>query len=304
MKVSATAATGFWVAARSARAQSRSPNERFRVACIGVGGKGKVDAASVADAGADIVALATSMTRGPRTPTRVPEGQAVPRLPRDVRQDAQGDRRGHRQHAGPHARRPDHDGHEARQARLHAEAADAHASARPGCSPRRPEDARSSPRWATRAPPWTALREAVEVIQAGAIGPVKEVHVWTNRPIWPQGADALMQHEGVQSVLHGHGRPTEPRRPSTGISGWAAPRSGPTTRSTTRSSGAAGGTSAPGPSATWPATRQHGVLALKLGYPTSVEARVCPGSERRDLSRFGASCPTSSRPAANCRPSS
>ncbi len=30
------------------------------------------------------------------------------------------------------------------------------------------------------------LREAVEVIQAGAIGPVTEAHVWTNRPIWPQ----------------------------------------------------------------------------------------------------------------------
>ncbi len=30
------------------------------------------------------------------------------------------------------------------------------------------------------------LREAVEVIQDGAIGPVTEVHVWTNRPIWPQ----------------------------------------------------------------------------------------------------------------------
>jgi predicted dehydrogenase len=31
------------------------------------------------------------------------------------------------------------------------------------------------------------LRRAVEVIQAGVIGPVREVHVWTNRPIWPQG---------------------------------------------------------------------------------------------------------------------
>src|SRR5262245_29784307 len=26
-----------------------------------------------------------------------------------------------------------------------------------------------------------------EWIQAGLIGPVKEVHAWTNRPIWPQG---------------------------------------------------------------------------------------------------------------------
>ncbi|MEM7473413.1 MAG: Gfo/Idh/MocA family oxidoreductase [Planctomycetota bacterium] len=32
------------------------------------------------------------------------------------------------------------------------------------------------------------LRTAVELIQSGGIGEVKEVHVWTNRPIWPQGA--------------------------------------------------------------------------------------------------------------------
>ena len=31
------------------------------------------------------------------------------------------------------------------------------------------------------------LREAVEVIQSGAIGDVTDVHVWTNRPVWPQG---------------------------------------------------------------------------------------------------------------------
>jgi predicted dehydrogenase len=31
------------------------------------------------------------------------------------------------------------------------------------------------------------LRRAVEVIQSGVIGAPKEVHVWSNRPIWPQG---------------------------------------------------------------------------------------------------------------------
>lgn len=31
------------------------------------------------------------------------------------------------------------------------------------------------------------LREAVEVVRDGAIGDVTEVHVWTNRPVWPQG---------------------------------------------------------------------------------------------------------------------
>jgi predicted dehydrogenase len=33
------------------------------------------------------------------------------------------------------------------------------------------------------------LRRAVELVQAGIIGPVKEVHVWTNRPIWPQAPE-------------------------------------------------------------------------------------------------------------------
>ncbi|MCK5944556.1 MAG: Gfo/Idh/MocA family oxidoreductase, partial [Planctomycetes bacterium] len=31
------------------------------------------------------------------------------------------------------------------------------------------------------------LRTATECVRAGAIGTVREVHVWTNRPIWPQG---------------------------------------------------------------------------------------------------------------------
>src|SRR5258706_495802 len=31
------------------------------------------------------------------------------------------------------------------------------------------------------------LRRAVEVVHAGLIGPVRQIHVWSNRPIWPQG---------------------------------------------------------------------------------------------------------------------
>jgi predicted dehydrogenase len=47
------------------------------------------------------------------------------------------------------------------------------------------------------------LREAVEVVQSGAIGDVKEIHVWTNRPVWPQGANAIVEHSGVKLALHG-----------------------------------------------------------------------------------------------------
>src|SRR5262249_2303613 len=33
-----------------------------------------------------------------------------------------------------------------------------------------------------------SFRRGVDVIRSGALGDVREVHVWTNRPIWPQGA--------------------------------------------------------------------------------------------------------------------
>ncbi len=33
----------------------------------------------------------------------------------------------------------------------------------------------------------SGLRRAIEVIQAGVIGAPRELHVWSNRPIWPQG---------------------------------------------------------------------------------------------------------------------
>ena len=33
----------------------------------------------------------------------------------------------------------------------------------------------------------SSFRRGVEVLQSGILGDVKEVHVWTNRPVWPQG---------------------------------------------------------------------------------------------------------------------
>ena len=45
------------------------------------------------------------------------------------------------------------------------------------------------------------LRRAVEIIQAGIIGPVRELHVWTNRPIWPQGIDRPAGSDLVPATL-------------------------------------------------------------------------------------------------------
>ncbi|HUP80953.1 MAG TPA: Gfo/Idh/MocA family oxidoreductase, partial [Pirellula sp.] len=43
------------------------------------------------------------------------------------------------------------------------------------------------------------IRRAVELIRAGVIGPVREVHAWTNRPIWPQGAKAIQDRKDMMN---------------------------------------------------------------------------------------------------------
>ena len=46
------------------------------------------------------------------------------------------------------------------------------------------------------------LRECVEIVRAGGIGDVKEVHVWTNRPIWPQGVGRPEMTSEPPKFLH------------------------------------------------------------------------------------------------------
>jgi predicted dehydrogenase len=51
-----------------------------------------------------------------------------------------------------------------------------------------------------------------EWIQAGVLGPVKEVYVWTNRPIWPQGVPRPGKPEGGTNNLGGFGNDWSMRR--------------------------------------------------------------------------------------------
>ncbi|MSU50775.1 MAG: Gfo/Idh/MocA family oxidoreductase [Opitutus sp.] len=44
-------------------------------------------------------------------------------------------------------------------------------------------------------------RVLCEYLGAGAIGPVREVHVWTNRPIWPQGVERPKEKAAVPATL-------------------------------------------------------------------------------------------------------
>jgi predicted dehydrogenase len=131
------------------------------------------------------------------------------------------------------------------------------------------------------------LRRGVEVIQSGIIGHVKEVHIWTNRPIWPQGID---RPEGSDPVPDGLNwdlwlGPAPVRPYKTGVydpfkwRGWLD-----------------FGTGALGDMACH--TVNLSFRGLKLGYPTEIEA-TCSGanSETYPLSstirfKFPASDPT------------
>lgn len=46
------------------------------------------------------------------------------------------------------------------------------------------------------------LRRGVECIQGGIIGQVREVHIWTNRPVWPQGMDRPEGSDPVPDSLN------------------------------------------------------------------------------------------------------
>jgi predicted dehydrogenase len=113
------------------------------------------------------------------------------------------------------------------------------------------------------------LRRAVEVIQSGAIGPVHEAHVWTNRPVWPQSPNVTKRPEGEDEIPpHVHWDNwigTAPMRPYKGNRtyhdfnwrGWWD-----------------FGTGALGDMACH--TANMAFMALKLGYPTSVVAENEP----------------------------
>ena len=45
------------------------------------------------------------------------------------------------------------------------------------------------------------MRRCVELIRAGVIGKVKEIHAWTNRPIWPQGFQTPPPKETVPAAI-------------------------------------------------------------------------------------------------------
>ena len=48
---------------------------------------------------------------------------------------------------------------------------------------------------------WNGVRDMCEIIWSGAIGDIKEAHIWTNRPVWPQGIPRPKESHIVPDTL-------------------------------------------------------------------------------------------------------
>jgi predicted dehydrogenase len=140
------------------------------------------------------------------------------------------------------------------------------------------------------------LRRAVEIIQAGALGQVKEVHVWTNRPIWPQGPEAILRVGAARQVAMAalYGKSVTPEYPAVPkhvhwneFLGPAPERPyDPIYHPFSWRGWWDYGTGALGDMACH--TANMAFMALKLGYPTSI---VC--NKVHDLNRE--TCPTGAK---------
>jgi predicted dehydrogenase len=180
-------------------------NDRVNIGCIGIGGKGGSDVTGVAGAGGTIVALCDVDDN-----RREKKGKgAVDLFPkakfyRDFREmlDKEGKRLD-----GVTVSTPDHThchaavmamrmgkhvycqkpmSHSIWEARLMAATAREHNVAT---------------QMGNQAHAGEPIRRGVELIRAGLIGKVTEVHTWTNRPIWPQGMTARPEPMPIPSGL-------------------------------------------------------------------------------------------------------
>ncbi|MEK7792883.1 MAG: Gfo/Idh/MocA family oxidoreductase [Candidatus Hydrogenedentota bacterium] len=187
-------ATGAAALAGAARGQVEgakvlAPGERVRLAVIGVGGQGKDDLKRAAYYGHEIVALCDADLRIADAAFRqFPDAKQYQDY--RVMLDEMGDKID-----GVIIATPDHHHFPASMAALrhgkhvycekpltHSiwEARELAAEAKTsGVATQMGNTGQASNSW----------REISEYIRAGAIGEVREVHVWTNRPIWPQGID-------------------------------------------------------------------------------------------------------------------
>lgn len=192
LQSSAGIGAGFFIANSYAPAASKMANGRVRLACIGVGGKGGSDTDQAVSL-CDLVALCDCDENTLNGKAKQHE-KFKPKLYTDFRKlfdelgksiDAVTVSTPDHTHA-PAAMRALRSGihtyvqkplsHTVFEARIMRETAAAK---------------NLSTQMGNQGSAEDGIREAIEVLQSGAIGPIREAHIWTNRPIWKQAPDVV-----------------------------------------------------------------------------------------------------------------
>jgi predicted dehydrogenase len=186
LQASAAASVGYWVSGGLHAAESKSPNEKIQLGCIGVGGKGDSDVKNVSKFG-KIYALCDVDAATLEGMSKRYKSQHIFSDFREML-DQMGDRID-----AVTVSVPDHN---------HAVAASKAMRMGKHVYCQKPlthtiwearrlgEIAREKGVATQMGNQYTAfnpMRKAAYQIRAGQLGSVTEVHIWTNRPIWPQG---------------------------------------------------------------------------------------------------------------------
>ena len=168
-------------------------NDRINIACIGVGGKGDSDSSEAARCGANIAANCDVYQTALDKKTRQFSGQSMnPRQFKDYRKmlDTMG-----KDIDAVTISTPDHH---------HGLAAIRAMTMGKHCFCQKPlcqtisevravrqlaREKKLATQMGNQGSAENGLRRAVEVIHSGVIGKPRELHVWSNRPVWPQGLD-------------------------------------------------------------------------------------------------------------------
>ena len=200
LKTSGLAAGGVVLGA-PAIVRGRNLNSRINVACIGVGGKGSSDVDETAKAGGTIVGLC-DVDSNPldRMAAKYPEAKKFADFRKMLKElgdsvDA------------VTISTPDH---------LHGIAAKMAMEMGKHVFCQKPltqtvfearelvglaKDRKLATQMGNQGSAGNGLRRAVEVIQSGVIGNPLELHVWSNRPVWPQGLERPKGEDPVPSTL-------------------------------------------------------------------------------------------------------
>ena len=172
-------------------------NDAIRVACIGVGGKGDSDSSNAAECGGEIVAICdVDSTSLDKKGTQFPKAKKF----RDYRKmlDEIG-----KDIDAVTVSTPDH--HHG-SAAIRAMRLGKHAFCQKPLTQTVAEarimralatEKKLATQMGNQGSAENGLRRAIEVVQAGVIGKPLELHVWSNRPVWPQG---LLRPQGEDPV--------------------------------------------------------------------------------------------------------